>query len=96
MTHALVPPIARVQAHGLGTMEPHRGLGGNALLYAELYHTLIGCTQYQHSDVVQMQEANTQMLGKLEALNVRRYKTHRVYLRPLVVSSISSAKETTN
>jgi hypothetical protein len=69
--------------NGAAILEPYRGLGGNALLYAELYHTLIGRTQYQYADLVQIQETNTRMIRELEALEVKPYKKHRIYRRSL-------------
>ncbi len=69
--------------NGVGIVEPYRGLGGNALLYAEMYHTLIGRTQYQYADLVQVQETNARMIQELEGLGVRPYKRHRVYWRSL-------------
>ena len=70
--------------NGAAILEPHRGLGGNALLYAELYHTLIGRTQYQYADLVQVQETNTRMIRELQALEVKPYKKHRIYRRSLL------------
>jgi hypothetical protein len=69
--------------NGAAILEPHRGLGGNALMYAELYHTLIGRTQYQYADLVQVQETNTRMIQELHALEVKPYKKHRIYRRPV-------------
>jgi hypothetical protein len=69
--------------NGAAILEPHRGLGGNALLYAELYHTLIGHIQYQYADLVQVQETNTRMIQELQALEVKPYKKHRLYQRSL-------------
>jgi hypothetical protein len=69
--------------NGAAILEPYRGLGGNALLYAELYHTLIGHIQYQYADLVQVQETNTRMIQELQALEVKPYKKHRLYQRSL-------------
>jgi GNAT superfamily N-acetyltransferase len=69
--------------NGMAILERYRGLGGNALLYAELYHTLMTGTQFQCADLVQVQETNARMIGELEAVGVRPYKTHRVYRRAL-------------
>ena len=69
--------------NGGAILEPHRGLGGNALMYAELYDTLIGRSQYQYADLVQVQETNTRMIQELAALEVRPYKRHRIYWRSL-------------
>jgi hypothetical protein len=70
--------------NGGAILEEHRGLGGNALLYAELYYTLIERAQFQYGDLVQVQDTNTRMLQELEALQVRPYKRHRIYSRSLV------------
>ncbi len=69
--------------NGAAILERYRGLGGNALLYAELYDTLIGRTQYQYADLVQVQETNTRMIRELEAIGVKPYKRHRIYRRSL-------------
>ncbi len=69
--------------NGVGILERHRGVGGNALLYAEMYHTLVDRTQYQYADLVQVQETNWRMVQELEALGVRPYKRHRIYQRSL-------------
>jgi hypothetical protein len=69
--------------NGGAILEPYRGLGGNALMYAELYHTLVGDNQYQYADLVQIQETNTRMIRELQALEVKPYKKHRIYRRSL-------------
>ncbi len=69
--------------NGAAILEPYRGLGGNALLYAELYRTLIEHTQYQYADLVQIQETNTRMVRELKAARVKPYKKHRIYRRSL-------------
>ena len=69
--------------NGGAILEPYRGLGGNALMYAELYHTLIANDQYQYGDLVQVQETNTRMIQELQALKVKPYKKHRIYRRSL-------------
>ena len=70
--------------NGIAILEKYRGLGGNALLYAELYHTLIDNKQFLYGDLVQVQETNARMVRELEAVGVKLYKKHRVYSRPLV------------
>jgi hypothetical protein len=69
--------------NGAAILERYRGLGGNALLYAELYRTLMDRPQYQYADLVQVQETNTRMIGELRAVEVKLYKKHRVYRRSL-------------
>jgi hypothetical protein len=69
--------------NGMAIVKQYRGLGGNALLYAELYHTLTGRDQYQYADLVQVQETNARMIQELEVVGVKPYKKHRVYRRSL-------------
>jgi hypothetical protein len=69
--------------NGGGIVERYRGLGGNALLYAELYHTIIRHPQYFGGDLVQIQETNERMIRELAAMRVTPYKRHRVYRRSL-------------
>ena len=65
--------------NGIAILPQYRGVGGNALLYAELYASLIGRTQFQYAELVQVQETNTRMVKELEALRVRPFKRHRIY-----------------
>ena len=66
-----------------GILEEYRGLGGNALLYAEYYRSLADHPQYQYGDLQQVQETNTRMVQELEAIGVSVYKRHRLYQRSL-------------
>ncbi|MBN1978626.1 MAG: hypothetical protein JW918_14605 [Anaerolineae bacterium] len=69
--------------NGGGILAQYRGVGGDALLYVELYHMLIDHPQYQHADLVQIQETNTRMMQELQLVQVKPYKRHRVYRRSL-------------
>ncbi|MGD1991888.1 MAG: hypothetical protein PVI59_01725 [Anaerolineae bacterium] len=66
-----------------GILEEYRGLGANALLYAEYYRSLADHPQYQYGDLQQVQETNTRMVQELEAIGVPVYKRHRLYQRSL-------------
>ena len=69
--------------NGGGVLEQYRGLGGNSLLYIDLYNMLMSNPQYEHADLVQIQETNTRMMQELQAARVKPYKRHRVYQRSL-------------
>ena len=69
--------------NGGGILEQYRGVGGDALLYMELYHMLMDHPQYQHADLVQIQETNIRMMQELQLAQVKPYKRHRVYRRSL-------------
>lgn len=68
-----------INFNGAAILAPFRGLGGNALLYAELYRVLIDHERYDYADLVQVQETNTRMIQELEAIGVKPYKKHRLY-----------------
>lgn len=72
-----------ININGMGILERHRGLGGNALLYSELYRILIDHPQYDFADLVQIQETNQRIFQEMEALGTRAWKKHRVFQRSL-------------
>lgn len=72
-----------ININGMGIREHHRGLGGNALLYSELYRILIDHPQYKFADLVQIQETNVRIFQEMEALGVRAWKKHRMFQRSL-------------
>jgi len=72
-----------ININGMGILERHRGLGGNALLYSELYRILIDHPQYEFADLIQIQETNVRIFQEMEALGTRAWKTHRMFERSL-------------
>ncbi len=69
--------------NGNAVLPAYQGLGANAILYDELFKTVLG-SPYKHVDVVQMQEDNTRMLADLiETTGAEIYKRHRVYKKLL-------------
>jgi GNAT superfamily N-acetyltransferase len=68
-----------ISFNGAGIRQAYRGLGGNALLYTELYRILIDHPQYDFADLVQVQETNTRMIQEVTALGVKAHKRHRMY-----------------
>jgi len=71
-----------VNINGMGILEEYRGLGGNAILYAELEKTLRQGS-FEHADLVQMADSVTYMLADMETMGVRPYKVHRIYRREI-------------
>jgi hypothetical protein len=68
--------------NGAGILPEFHGHGGNALLYAEMEHTLHQY-QYVHADLTQVAETAVQMRRDLENLGGKAYKNHRVYVKNL-------------
>lgn len=71
-----------VSFNGAGVLPQHQGRGGNALLYAEMYRTLID-GQFEHADLTQVAETAVQMRRDLINLGGKAYKNHRVFIREI-------------
>lgn len=72
-----------VSVNGMGIMPEYQGRGGNAILYAEMGHSLLNFGQFQHVEMTQVAESAEQMRADLKNLNGVEYKNHRVYRRTL-------------
>ena len=72
-----------VSVNGMGILPEHQGRGGNAILYAEMGHTLLNVGQFQHVEMTQVAETTEQMRADLKNLNGVEYKNHRVYRKSI-------------
>jgi len=64
--------------NGAGLVPEFHGVGGNALLYAEMENT-IRESRFEHADLTQVAETAVQMRRDLENVGGEMYKNHRVY-----------------
>jgi hypothetical protein len=71
-----------VTVNAAGILPEFQGHGGNALLYAEMAHTLLDY-QFHYAELTQVAETAVQMRRDLENVGVKPYKVHRVYQREL-------------
>jgi len=71
-----------VNVNGAGMVEGYRGLGGTALLFSEMYHS-VREGGFEHADLVQIGVENSAMQRELRALGIEFYKSHRMYHRAL-------------
>jgi hypothetical protein len=72
-----------VSVNGMGILPEHQGRGGNAILYAEMGHTLLDFMQFKHVEMTQVAESAEQMRADLKNLNGVEYKNHRVYKKTI-------------
>lgn len=72
-----------VSVNGMGILPEFQGHGGNAILYYEMGHTLLGFTQFAHVEMTQVAETTEQMRADLKNLNGVEYKNHRVYRKSI-------------
>lgn len=71
-----------ININGAGIIERYRGLGGTAILFAEMYNSIQN-TGFKHADLVQIGVENDKMQRELRELGIQFYKTHRIYQRQL-------------
>jgi GNAT superfamily N-acetyltransferase len=73
-----------IDFNGIGILPEFQGLGGNALMYAEVIDTLHhDAFHFEHGELTQMAETASQIRRDLITLGVTPYKNHRVYQRDL-------------
>jgi hypothetical protein len=68
-----------VSVNGMGILPEFQGHGGNAILYSEMWHSLLDFKQFKHVEMTQVAESAVQMRADLKNLNGVEYKNHRVY-----------------
>lgn len=69
--------------NGAGLIPEYRGSGGTAILYSEMFKSVVESGQFRRAEVVQIGVENENMQREMENFGVDFYKTHRVYLREL-------------
>jgi GNAT superfamily N-acetyltransferase len=68
-----------ISFNGVGILPEYQGLGGNAIMYAELEKSMHTKEQFIHAELTQVAETAEQMRKDLKNLGVKFYKNHRVY-----------------
>jgi hypothetical protein len=71
-----------ININGVGILEEYRGMGGTAILFSEMYKSVVE-GHFQHADLVQIGIENDRMQNELHTLGVEFYKTHRLYHKDL-------------
>ena len=72
-----------ININGAGMIEEYRGLGGTAILYSEMFKSVVENPRYRHAEVVQIGLENEKMQRDMENFGIDFYKTHRVYEKNL-------------
>ncbi len=68
--------------NGMGMVAEYRGMGGTALLFSEMYKTVIE-SRYEHVDVVQIGVENDRMQNEMRNFGINFYKKHRLFRKEL-------------
>ncbi|MFZ5857358.1 MAG: hypothetical protein ACOYZ6_11050 [Chloroflexota bacterium] len=69
--------------NGAGLIPEYRGSGGTAILYSEIFKSVVESGQFRHAEVVQIGLENENMQREMENFGVDFYKMHRTYIREL-------------
>jgi len=69
--------------NGAGLIPEYRGSGGMAILYSEIFKSVVESGQFRHAEVVQIGVENENMQREMENFGVDFYKMHRTYQRDL-------------
>ena len=72
-----------ISFNGVGILPEYHGLGGNAIMYAELEKSMHTNEQFIHAELTQVAETAEQMRKDLKNLGVKFYKNHRVYQKDI-------------
>jgi hypothetical protein len=67
-----------VNINGAGIIEQYQGMGGTAILFSEMYKSVLE-GGFKHADIVQIGVENDKMQRELRELGIDFYKIHRVY-----------------
>jgi len=70
-------------AGGVGMLPAYQNMGGNAVLYTDMWRTIQELGQYEHGELVQVNEMNFPSRSDMESLDVKWTKRHRTYKRNL-------------
>ncbi len=70
-------------ANGVGILPAYQNLGGDAVLYVDIWNTIRQLGQYEHVDVVEVNEINFASRSDMESLGIQWTKKHRSYTRKL-------------
>ena len=71
-----------ININGAGLIEQYRGSGGTALLFSEMYNSVLG-SRYKYADIVQIGVDNDRMQREMANFGINFYKKHRLYCRSI-------------
>ena len=74
--------------NGAGMLEKYRGLGGTAILFSEMYKSVVETGQFKHAEIVQIRTENKNMLREMRNFGIDFYKKHRVYAKEITSSTL--------
>lgn len=74
---------SKIDLNGLGIIKEYQRLGGTAVLFNELYNSIMNFDQYTHGEVIQMREENINIFLEAANLDIDFNRVHRLYEKAL-------------
>ncbi len=72
-----------IDLNGMGIIKEYQRLGGTAILFNEVYNSVMEHDQYQYAELLQIREENINIFLELANTSINFHKTHRLYERYL-------------
>lgn len=72
-----------IDLNGIGIIKDYQRLGGTAILYNEIYKSVMDFDQYNYGEMLQMREENINILLEADSFEIDFHKTHRLYEKQL-------------
>jgi hypothetical protein len=72
-----------IDFNGIGIIHQYQRLGGTAILFSEIYKSIMEDERYTYGEMIQMREENINILLEAANLAIDFHKTHRQYERAL-------------
>jgi len=72
-----------IDLNGIGIIEEYQRFGGTAVLYNEIYKSVMSFDQYDYAELLQMREENMKILMEAANLDLDFHKMHRLYEKHL-------------
>lgn len=72
-----------IDLNGIGIVEEYQRLGGTAILFNEIYKSVLEIDQYSYGELLQIREENINMQLETANLDIDFHKTHRLYEKEL-------------
>lgn len=68
-----------IDLNGIGIIKEYQRLGGTAILYNEIYKSVMNFDQYNYAEMLQMREENINILLEVDSFDMDFHKIHRQY-----------------
>jgi hypothetical protein len=68
-----------IDMNGIGIIEKYQRMGGTAILYNEIYKSVMDIGQYNYAELLQLREENINIFLEVANLDIDFHKIHRLY-----------------